>query len=87
MRYALIKNRVVVNVVGSDTPAFPLGDADYAHPSDTLQAGDTCATPYVLAEIEALEARQGRAVREAALGDPTRLRQIDARIAELRGQL
>lgn len=44
----------------------------------------------VLAEIAALEARQARAVREAALDYPgarERLQEIDQKIAELRKEL
>lgn len=44
----------------------------------------------VFARIQALEATQGRAVREAALGDTAalqRLRDIDAAIGELRAEL
>lgn len=41
----------------------------------------------LVAQIAALEAGQARAVREAALGDPTYLREIDAKIENLRKSL
>jgi hypothetical protein len=44
----------------------------------------------VFARIHALETSQGRAIREATLGDPTalkRLKEIDAEIAALRAEL
>jgi len=44
----------------------------------------------VCARIQALEATQGRAVREAALGDATalkRLKEIDTAITQLRAEL
>ena len=41
----------------------------------------------VIMQIEQLEARQGRAVREAALGDPTYLLKIETKIAALRATL
>ena len=47
-------------------------------------------TGAIYARIQALEATQGRAVREATLGDPQamrRLKEIDAEISELRREL
>lgn len=41
----------------------------------------------IKAQIAAIEAGQARAVREAALGDPTYLQQIEAQIQALREQL
>ena len=41
----------------------------------------------VIMQIEQLEARQGRAVREAALGDPTYLLKIETKIVALRATL
>lgn len=87
MRYLIVKNRVVVNIVESaDVPVA--SDADYAVPDGGQCVGDVVEAPYAKADIAALEAGQHRAVREALLtGDLTRLRTIDASIAEIRKKL
>lgn len=41
----------------------------------------------IIMEICILEANQARAVREAALGNPTRLQEIDDKIVALRNEL
>ncbi len=80
-------------VVGYRPPA-PSGDHEWNAAEKRWQVkaapGAEARTAVIYARIQSLEATQGRAVREATLGDPTamkRLKNIDAEINDLRKEL
>jgi hypothetical protein len=75
-------------------PPAPSGDHEWDNVAKRWQVkpaarGETRST-VIYARIQALEATQGRAVREATLGDASamkRLKEIDAEITDLRKEL
>jgi hypothetical protein len=75
-------------------PPAPSGDHEWDNIAKRWQVkpavrGESRST-VIYARIQALEATQGRAVREATLGDATamkRLKEIDAEITDLRKEL
>ena len=81
-------------VVGYRPPA-PSGDHEWDNAAKRWQVkaaarGAEGRTAVIYARIQALEATQGRAVREATLGDAAamkRLKEIDAEINDLRKEL
>jgi hypothetical protein len=80
-------------VVGYRPPA-PSGDHEWNSVDKRWQVkparGAEDRTAVIYARIQTLEATQGRAVREATLGDATamkRLKEIDAEINDLRKEL
>jgi hypothetical protein len=81
-------------VVGYRPPA-PSGDHEWDNVGKRWQVkaavrGAESRTAVIYARIQALEATQGRAVREATLGDAAamkRLKEIDAEINDLRKEL
>ena len=75
-------------------PAAPSGDHEWNSAEKRWQVkgvrGVESRTAVIYARIHTLEATQGRAVREATLGDATaikRLKEIDAEIKDLRKAL
>jgi hypothetical protein len=76
-------------------PPAPSGDHEWDSVAKRWQVkaavvGPEGRTAVIYARIQALEATQGRAVREATLGDAAamkRLKEIDAEIHELRKEL
>jgi hypothetical protein len=80
--------------VVSYRPPPPSGDHEWNATEKRWQVkaarGAETRTAVIYARIQALEATQGRAVREATLGDAAaikRLKEIDAEIKELRKEL
>ena len=82
MSYAIRNDGKGWRAVGGPEDIGPDETYSEAQPPMPAASGDK-----IKAQIAAIEATQGRAVREAALGDATHLRAIEARIEELRAQL
>lgn len=97
MKYAYVRDGIVQSVFDTDRPAADFPDIEpwlvecgkevecnWAFDGKTFAPVTVPKEQYV-AQIEALEASQARALREAVLtGDKVRLQQIDDEIAALR---
>lgn len=81
--------RTEYNVSTGETVVVPLTAeelADIAARAPTPEQIEAKRIADIDAQIRTIELRQARAVREAALGDPAYLQQIEAQIAALRAQ-
>jgi len=85
---------LVTGKVVNYRPPAPSGDHEWNVTERRWQvkaaSGTEGRTAVIYARINSLEATQGRAVREATLGDPAaikRLKEIDAEIKDLRKEL